>query len=117
MYISGAISNPDREVVKKNIQRFNEKEVELEKMGWDVFNPARLEVKGGASWEYYLARDLAWMFEHKPTLYMLEGWEESRGARLEYETAKLLNLNICFEVLTSSTIPAGYTEPTDTTHI
>lgn len=68
-------------------------ERELTARGFDVFNPARLEVEG-KTWEWYLARDMKWIYENKPALYMLPGWQESRGARLEYELAKLLNLQV-----------------------
>lgn len=96
MYISGAISAPTKEEVQKNLRRFREKAEELRKMGWDVFDPGSLE-QPGWTWEQYLARDLKFIHENRPIMYMLEGWEESRGARLEYQTALLLNLNICFE--------------------
>lgn len=68
-------------------------ERELIARGFDVFNPARMEVDG-KPWEWYLARDMKWIYENRPALYMLPGWQESRGARLEYELAKLLHLPV-----------------------
>lgn len=97
MYISGKISADTREEVEKNLKRFADKAEELKKMGWIVFNPGELECVGW-TWEQYLARDLKFIYENRPILYMLKGWEDSRGARLELETGKLLNLNFVFEV-------------------
>lgn len=95
-YISGKISADTKEEVQKNLQRFAEKEAELLMQGREVFNPGKLEQPGWV-WEQYLARDLAFIFEHNPKLYMLRGWSESRGARLEYQVGLLLGLDIEFE--------------------
>lgn len=97
-YISGRISDETREKELENLRRFVEKETELTEQGIEVFNPGSPEeVKEGWTWEEYLARDIKFIFENKPTLYMLTGWEQSRGARLEYQVAKLLSLPIIYE--------------------
>lgn len=92
-YISGKITAPTREQELLNIEVFYLVERELIARGFEVFNPARLEVDG-KPWEWYLARDLKWINDNKPALYMLPGWQDSRGARLEYEYARMLNLCI-----------------------
>lgn len=93
-YLSGKITDVTREQELLNMQRFFEVEADLIKRGFEVFNPARLEVEG-ASWEYYLARDLKWIIENKPMIYLINrDWETSRGARLEVEFAKLLHLTV-----------------------
>lgn len=97
IYISGRISAPTREEELENMGVFNRKAKELRAKGLEVFNPAELEEKEVKSWEYYLARDLKWIFENKPKMYMLKKWETSRGARLEFELAKLLSLEIEYE--------------------
>jgi hypothetical protein len=96
IYISGKITDETREKELANLKRFDEKEVELAELGWDVFNPGRLECPGW-KWEQYLARDLLVIFKNRPVMYMMTGWEESRGARLEYQVALLLGLQITFE--------------------
>ena len=100
LYISGKISAETPEEVKENLQRFNEKALELIwERGVDrenIFNPADLEVDGG-TWEYYLIRDLTWIMEHRPAMYFMKGWGESRGARLEHELARYLGLKMEFE--------------------
>lgn len=92
-YISGKITAPTREEELKNMEVFFKTEADLIARGFEVFNPARLEVDG-KSWEWYLARDMKWIYENRPALYMLTGWQESRGARLEYQLALLLHLCI-----------------------
>ena len=46
-----------------------------------------------------MARDLKLIYDKKPVLYMLRGWEVSQGARLEKEWAELLSLEIEYEQL------------------
>lgn len=92
-YISGKITDTSREKELANMEVFYLVERELIAKGFDVFNPARLEVEG-KPWEWYLARDTKWIYDHRPAMYMLPGWKESRGARLEYEIAKMLHLCI-----------------------
>ena len=94
IYLSGKISDGDKE--ESTFERFNEAESLLKSEGYEVFNPASFEEEN-RSWEYYLARDLLWIVENEPTLYMLKGWEESKGARLEFELASLLELEIKYE--------------------
>jgi hypothetical protein len=95
-YISGPISSDDPEIQKKNLARFYEVERILSDRGDKCFNPARLE-EDHRSWEYYLARDLTWIIRSYPDMYMMKGWQNSRGARLEHEVALYLNLKIEYE--------------------
>ena len=93
-YLSGKITDTTREKELLNMQRFFDVEADLLKRGFAVFNPARLEVED-APWEYYLARDLKYILEHKPLIYLISrDWVTSRGAMLEVEMARLLNLPI-----------------------
>ena len=94
-YLSGKITAPTREQELENMQLFHDTEVELVRRGIDVFNPAKLETLG-KSWEWYLARDLKWIYENRPMIYLLENWYESKGARLEVEFARLLGLHVLY---------------------
>lgn len=96
IYLSGKITDETRDRETQNMQRFFELEQQFIKDGVAVFNPAVLE-EPGWTWEQYLARDLFFIYQSLPTMYMMKGWEDSRGARLEYETAKLLGLEIEYE--------------------
>lgn len=96
-YLSGKITDVSKEKEKVNIQNFFNVEKELVERGFEVFNPARLEEEG-RSWEWYLSRDLKWIGDNRPTLYMLPGWEVSKGARLEVEYARLIGLRIIYPI-------------------
>ena len=96
LYISGKISNLDPYIERQNLKRFFEVEKKLNKLGFRTFNPAKLEKEGG-TWEYYLAKDLRWIVENKPSLYVMRGWEDSTGSRLEVELAKQMGLTIHYE--------------------
>lgn len=96
-YISGRITDETRQLELENMQLFYDLEMKLIAEGTnpeDIFNPARLEVDSVATWEWYLARDLHYIMENKPTLILLPNWKDSKGARLEVEVAELLGLTI-----------------------
>lgn len=94
LYLSGKISDPDPIKQRANLDLMNVKAKWLREKGLEVFNPAEWE-EGDKSWEWYLARDLKWIIDNKPnSLWMMKGWEESRGCRLEREWAELLGIKI-----------------------
>lgn len=45
------------------------------------------------TWEWYMARDLETLSRCRG-IYLCEGWESSKGRRLEYEYAKFLGVQI-----------------------
>lgn len=96
-YISGKITDDDPKIMRANLQKFHEVEHQLVSRGIPVFNPAKLECDG-KPWEWYLARDLKWINDYRPTLYMMEGWQDSRGSRLEVAFAQLLGLSIIYPI-------------------
>lgn len=96
IYLSGKITNEDPAIQEYNLEVFNRKAEEFRERNIQVFNPADLETPG-YTWEDYLARDLLWITQHKPVLYMMRGWEESRGARLEHALGTLMGLEITYE--------------------
>lgn len=96
LYISGKISDDDPKIKEKNLQRFHEMEKKLVSPVVEVINPASLEGEC-IEWEDYLARDLMIIAEQKPDVFMMEGWKESKGARLEHAFAKRLDLVIHYE--------------------
>jgi hypothetical protein len=93
IYLSGKITDPDREVMKANLLRFFEKAKEFKE---PVFNPADLETEG-FTWEDYLVRDLLFIYNNRPKIYFMDGWESSRGARLEHTLAEYLGLEMEYE--------------------
>jgi hypothetical protein len=105
IYLSGPMSGkPDY-----NRAAFNAAASRLRNDGHKVFNPA--EFKGNIWWKWsdFVAYDVAVMiqgysseFNGKPEcpfdcLALLDGWRDSKGARLEYIVAQELGLKIINE--------------------
>jgi len=96
-YLSGSISNGGTKA--PSFEGFFEAEARLKEEGFEVLNPARWEQEEIRTWEWYLARDLKLIYETRPVMYMLKGWELSQGARLEKAWAELLKLDVEYEQL------------------
>ena len=92
IYISGRVSSLPYDIAHR---RFSKKEKELKDRGWKVINPMKYccEV-----WPWWLCMIVCVMqLLRCNTIYMMRGWTQSRGARLEYKIAKKFNLYICNE--------------------
>lgn len=94
VYISGPISGIDRATYLAN---FANAEATLTAKGYDVLNPTRLPPSRWL-WIYKLLGyrmtllyDL-WHLFRCDGITMLDGWEQSRGARLEKATAEIFNI-------------------------
>lgn len=82
IYISGPMTGyPDF-----NRKAFMEAEKHLLESGAEVLNPARVELPMDASWVDYMKQDITMLME-ADAIYMLEGWERSKGARIELNLA------------------------------
>lgn len=106
VYVSGPITyatGPDR---------FGPIKRRLEALGYKVLNPKDVaacetgdcpklphEVEKGwpHSWACYLKHDLVAMLSSCDTILMMDGWQDSHGARLELATAAATGMNIWFE--------------------
>ena len=94
IYLSGPITNIDKEVQQANLKRF----FAVAKQFPDCYNPAKLELEfGQLSYQQYLAKELIFLIENKPDMYMMKGWETSWGAKIEHAIAKELKLKISYE--------------------
>ena len=92
LYISGPISGDPNFA-----ERFAAADVELSDRGYDVLNPAHLSAAypNLTEKEYMrLSIDLIGMADG---IYMLEGWQYSNGATMEWWWAKKCGLRICYE--------------------
>ena len=96
VYISGAITAENDALEQENIQFFAREAERLSSRFKEIHNPAAF-VEKDWTWEQYLARDLAYIAQARPTLYMLKGWEKSLGARLEKLFAEDLGLPVIIE--------------------
>lgn len=96
IYISGSISDggtlPRREC-EKRIDLFHVAEARLTEAGYTVLNPARRGYDSGKTWLDYMRdalRDLA----ECDGIAALPNWVGSRGARIEVEIIKGLDLPV-----------------------
>lgn len=87
VYISGKITG-DADYKKK----FQNAENFLEAAGFEVFNPAK-ETAPGKSWAFYMRNDIKQLVDCD-AIFLLKDWEESKGAKLEYNLAQQLEIKI-----------------------
>lgn len=90
VYIAGPMSGHD----DFNFPAFYAAADNWREAGWEVLNPAELD--GGdtsQTWLWYMKRDLPALLDCD-AIAMLEGWENSRGARLEHAVALNAGLRV-----------------------
>ena len=111
------IAGPMRGIKDFNFPAFFAAEEHMHSLGYETFNPARRDTnKYGASGlksnsgdekeitkscgfniREALGADCAWITKEATAIYMLQGWEGSKGANAELALAKALGLEIMFE--------------------
>lgn len=89
IYISGSITNN-----KHYKKQFKRAERKLKKRGYKVFNPCC--IPNIFSYDEFMKIDIA-ALECCDCVFMLKGWEKSKGANIELKKAKELNKIIYFE--------------------
>lgn len=87
------IAGPMTVLPDLNFPAFNAAADALRTQGWHVENPADHGVIEGAQWEDYLAYDIT-RLGTCGAIYLLPGWEKSKGATLEAHIAKTLGLQV-----------------------
>ena len=98
-----------------NFPAFDRQARVLKKQGWEVISPADMDRRDGAppgghlkfdpATDYEdsefmrdaLKRDLVAICDRCTAIYMMSGWETSRGAKAEWHTAKAVGLKIYYE--------------------
>jgi len=108
IYIAGPMSG----IKDDNRLEFEKAERDLialyqEEGDYEIFNPINHE--GSLMVQQGLVRDMqeayrlcikidtAWICEHATMIYMLRGWENSKGAMAEWTLAKCLGLRIVYQ--------------------
>lgn len=88
-YISGPMSNrPDF-----NYPAFFAAADQLREMGCEPLNPAEGVEDTSKHWTYYMRLAIRLLMD-ADEIWMLEGWEESRGAKLEKQIAEQLQMPV-----------------------
>ena len=98
IYVSGKITG-----TSDYVARFSTVEDKLIAEGYEVLNPVRegkrlehcLETEK-PTWVQYMKYAIATMMK-ADYIYMMSGWKQSKGARLEHFLARALNYNIIYE--------------------
>ena len=93
MYISGAIAHYDLEERKA---AFESAERFLSLKGFDPVNPFKNGLPDGAHWREHMRADIALLLGCD-YIYMLRGWELSKGAKLELDVASSCGIEVLFE--------------------
>lgn len=85
IYISGAITG-----TTDYMERFENAENKLKELGYDVINPAKINsfLPTDTTWKQYMEVDYK-LLDVCDSIYMLSGWENSKGANAELEYANL----------------------------
>lgn len=87
VYISGPITGIDF----GNRFAFSCARNALEMCGYEVVDPSEVKLDDEATWADYMRADLKLLLDCDH-IYMLEGWEDSKGARIERELAENLGI-------------------------
>lgn len=103
VYISGKITGLDEQATR---ERFKKVQKEFEKKNYDVINPFDAtdefvkEFGGNLSWGDAMICCLI-SLNHCDEIYMLDGWTDSIGARIERDFASRLGLVVRYEDMTT----------------
>lgn len=92
IYISGPMTG----LQHNNYPAFNYADRLLRRQGYDTFNPAAIKGDDSWTWEDYM-RPCVRAIPDCTHIYMLDGWEKSRGANIELFIANTLGLKVMYE--------------------
>lgn len=92
IYISGKITDDANYKVN-----FEVAELALETAGFQPVNPAEEHLPEGATWADYMRHDIKLLCDCD-AIYMLKGWRESAGAKIEHKLARDLGIEIIYKI-------------------
>lgn len=93
VYISGAIAHYDLEERRR---AFDDAERFLSLKGFEPVNPFKNGLPDEAHWRLHMRADIGLLLECD-YIYMLSGWELSKGAKLELDVASSCGIGVLFE--------------------
>lgn len=91
IYVAGPMTG----IADYNFPAFNAAAAMLRAKGWLVENPAEHSLADGLEWADYMAYDLT-RLGLCGAVYLLPGWENSKGATIEKDLACALGMTIHF---------------------
>lgn len=93
IYIAGKITGLEYETAYNN---FEFAEVHLEHLGHEPVNPMKkVSEQAGLSWTDYMKEDIPLLLACD-AIYLLRGWQLSKGARLERHIALELGMEVMY---------------------
>jgi hypothetical protein len=92
-YIAGKIGDLPEEIYKANFEKAKNHVVQL---GLIPISPIDLPHDHDKSWRSYMIEDLTTMMQCS-FVYVMDGWLESKGARIEIELARKLQIKILYQ--------------------
>jgi len=97
VYISGKITGLKK---KEAAALFAEVERQLLALGHEPVNPLNMHAGNPPmQWTDYMVADIAELFRCD-AIYMLENWEDSKGATIEHSIAENLQLPVIYNIET-----------------
>jgi hypothetical protein len=92
IYISGPMTG----IEDLNFPEFNKAAERLRAQGYEVVNPVDINPDPKADWWDCIIDDIL-ALKQCDSIYMLQGWENSPGANIEWWVAKRHNYQILYE--------------------
>lgn len=89
LYLAGPMSG----LPELNFPAFHAEAARLRAKGFDVVNPAEIDVNPSHGWEACMRADIAQLVTCD-AIALLPGWTKSRGARLEHYIAGSLGMKV-----------------------
>lgn len=94
IYISGKISGTNLAETRK---RFAAVAKAMKRLGYEPVNPFENGLTEHDTWDAHITKDIATLLQCK-AIYMLQGWQESKGARIEHYIATEIGMPIMYEI-------------------
>ena len=94
IYISGKISGTNLTETRK---RFAAAAKVTKKLGYEPVNPFENGLTEHDTWEAHIVKDIATLLQCK-AIYMLQDWQDSKGARIEHYIATEIGMPIMYEI-------------------
>jgi hypothetical protein len=92
-YIAGKVTGLPEAIYRA---RFRKAEIAVTILGYEPVNPVELPHDHDKTWESYMKEALAVMLQCI-AVYAMAGWEDSRGASIEVQLARELNIPVIFQ--------------------